>query len=57
LLKKETAAAAASFARLHTQATESVRRDAHRVREISDRSREVYRRRLEDWLQPVSYTI
>ncbi|HLA65695.1 MAG TPA: sensor histidine kinase [Candidatus Saccharimonadales bacterium] len=51
MLKKETAAAAASFARLHTQATESVRRDAQRVREVSERFREVYRRRLEDWLQ------
>jgi two-component system sensor histidine kinase DegS len=44
-------AAVASPDRLHTQATESVRRDAQRVREISGRVREVYRRRLEEWLQ------
>ncbi|TMB56313.1 MAG: hypothetical protein E6J47_05260 [Chloroflexi bacterium] len=51
LPRTESVAAVASPDRLHTQATESVRRDALRVREISDRFRGVYRRRLEEWLQ------
>jgi two-component system, NarL family, sensor histidine kinase DegS len=41
----------ANFDRLHAQATDSVRRDARRLREISERYREEYRGRLEEWLQ------
>jgi len=37
--------------RLHVRATDSVRRDAARLREISTRYREEYRGRLEEWLQ------
>ncbi|HEX6140023.1 MAG TPA: sensor histidine kinase [Candidatus Limnocylindria bacterium] len=38
-----------SFERLQTQAMESVRRDARRVRDLAERFRELYRERLEDW--------
>lgn len=41
----------ATLDRLHAQATDSVRRDARRLREISERYREEYRGRLEEWLQ------
>jgi two-component system sensor histidine kinase DegS len=40
-----------SFDRIGAQATESVRRDARRVRALADRYRESYRERLEDWMQ------
>jgi two-component system sensor histidine kinase DegS len=40
-----------SFEQLQAGAAESVRRDAARVRELSERYREQYHRRLEDWLQ------
>jgi two-component system sensor histidine kinase DegS len=40
-----------SFEQLQAGAAESVRRDALRVRELSERYREQYHRRLEDWLQ------
>jgi len=44
-------APADSFEQLQASATDSVRRDARRVRDSVDRYREHYRRRLEDWLQ------
>ncbi len=50
----KTAAAGApavSFERIHAQATESVRRDARRVRDLADRFRGEYRERLEDWMR------
>ncbi len=49
--KTATAAVADSFDQLEGQATESVRRDAHRVRQVAERYREQYRRRLDDWVQ------
>ena len=40
-----------SFDQLRAQATESVRRDARRLREVAERYREQYRGRLEEWVQ------
>lgn len=40
-----------SFDQLRTQAAESVRRDARRLREVAERYREQYRGRLEEWMQ------
>ncbi len=40
-----------SFDQLRTQAAESVRRDARRLREVAERYREQYRNRLEEWVQ------
>jgi len=40
-----------SFDQLRAQATDSVRRDARRLREVAERYREQYRSRLEDWVQ------
>lgn len=40
-----------SLERVYTQAGESVRRDARRVRELSARYRQQYRHRLEAWMQ------
>ena len=40
-----------SFDQLRTQAAESVRRDARRLREVAERYREQYRQRLEEWVQ------
>lgn len=37
--------------RLHARAIDSVRRDVERLREISDRYRQEYRERLEEWQQ------
>ena len=44
-------AVADSFDQLQGQATESVRRNALRVRQVAERYREQYRSRLEDWVQ------
>jgi two-component system, NarL family, sensor histidine kinase DegS len=44
-------AAPVSFERLQSQATDSIRRDARRVHELTDRFRQQYRRRLEEWMQ------
>jgi len=49
-----TAAAATpaiGFDRIQSQATDSVRRDARRVRELAERYRALYRERLEAWVQ------
>ena len=51
LSKTAAAIEPATLDRLHAQATDSVRRDARRLREISERYREEYRGRLEEWLQ------
>jgi len=40
-----------SFDQLRTQAADSVRRDARRLREVAERYREQYRDRLEQWVQ------
>ena len=40
-----------SFDRIQAQATDSVRRDARRVRDLADRFRALYRERLEDWVR------
>jgi two-component system sensor histidine kinase DegS len=51
---QKTAAAAApaiSFEDVEQQATESVRRDTRRVRELAEKFRELYRERLEDWVR------
>ncbi len=40
-----------SFDQLRAQAADSVRRDAHRLREVAERYREQYRGRLEEWVQ------
>jgi two-component system, NarL family, sensor histidine kinase DegS len=45
------AAPAISFDRIQSQATDSVRRDARRVRELAERYRALYRERLEAWVQ------
>jgi two-component system, NarL family, sensor histidine kinase DegS len=42
---------AISFDRIQSQATESVRRDARRVRGLAERYRALYRERLEAWVQ------
>ena len=42
---------AISFDRIQSQATDSVRRDARRVRELAERYRALYRERLEAWVQ------
>ncbi|HEX2141528.1 MAG TPA: sensor histidine kinase [Candidatus Limnocylindria bacterium] len=42
---------AITFDRIQAQATDSVRRDARRVRELADRFRSAYRERLEDWVR------
>jgi two-component system sensor histidine kinase DegS len=50
----KTAAAGApaiNFERIHAQATDTVRRDARRVRDLADRFRGEYRERLEDWMR------
>ena len=50
----KTAAAGApaiNFERIHAQATDGVRRDARRVRDLADRFRGEYRERLEDWMR------
>jgi two-component system, NarL family, sensor histidine kinase DegS len=50
----KTAAAGApaiSFERIHAQATDGVRRDARRVRDLADKFRGEYRERLEDWMR------
>jgi two-component system sensor histidine kinase DegS len=44
-------APAVSFERIHAQATDGVRRDARRVRDLADRFRGEYRERLEDWMR------
>jgi two-component system sensor histidine kinase DegS len=44
-------APAINFERIHAQATEGVRRDALRVRDLADRFRGEYRERLEDWMR------
>ena len=49
--KTAVTAVADSFDQLQGQATESVRRDALRVRQVAERYREQYRGRLEDWVQ------
>jgi two-component system sensor histidine kinase DegS len=52
LPKTATAGApAVNFERIHAQATEGVRRDARRVRDLADRFRGEYRERLEDWMR------
>jgi two-component system sensor histidine kinase DegS len=52
LSKTATAGApAVSFERIHAQATDTVRRDARRVRDLADRFRGEYRERLEDWMR------
>jgi len=51
LPKTAAVAAVVSFDLLKGQATDSVRRDAHRVRQVADRYRDQYRHRLEDWVQ------
>jgi two-component system sensor histidine kinase DegS len=52
LAKTATAdAPAKSFERIHAQATDTVRRDARRVRDLADRFRGEYRERLEDWMR------
>jgi two-component system, NarL family, sensor histidine kinase DegS len=43
-------APAISFDRIRAQATDSVRRDARRVRSLAERYRQLYRERLEDWV-------
>jgi two-component system sensor histidine kinase DegS len=52
-LAKAAAAAepAIIFDRTQAQATESVRRNARRVREIADRFRTLYREQLEEWVR------
>ena len=40
-----------SLERIYDQASESVRRDTRHMRELVERYREQYRRRLEDWMQ------
>jgi two-component system sensor histidine kinase DegS len=50
----KTAAAGApaiQFERIHAQATDTVRRDARRVRDLADRFRGEYREQLEDWMR------
>lgn len=50
----KTAAASApaiQFERIHAQATDTVRRDARRVRDLADRFRGEYREQLEDWMR------
>ena len=49
--KTASAAVAEPFDQLQGQATESVRRDAARVRQVAERYREQYRSRLDDWVQ------
>jgi two-component system sensor histidine kinase DegS len=51
LPKTAATAVVDSFDQLQGQATESVRRDALRVRQVAERYREQYRSRLEDWVQ------
>jgi two-component system sensor histidine kinase DegS len=51
LPKTASTAVTDSFDQLQGQATESVRRDAHRVRQVAERYRAQYRHRLEDWVQ------
>ncbi|MGH2456140.1 MAG: sensor histidine kinase [Candidatus Limnocylindria bacterium] len=52
MAKTATAGApATSFDRMQAQATDSVRRDARRVRELAERFRSEYRERLEDWVR------
>jgi two-component system, NarL family, sensor histidine kinase DegS len=53
LMSNESTASAApvSFERMQALATESIRRDARRVHELSGRFREQYRQRFEDWVQ------
>jgi two-component system sensor histidine kinase DegS len=51
LPKTASAAVAEPFDQLQGQATESVRRDAARVRQVAERYREQYRSRLDDWVQ------
>ncbi|HEY7463037.1 MAG TPA: sensor histidine kinase [Candidatus Limnocylindria bacterium] len=41
---------AISIERIHAQATDTVRRDARRMRDLADRFRREYRVRLEDWV-------
>src|SRR6266511_2802976 len=45
------AAPAISFDRIQSQATDSVRRDARRVRDLAERYRALYRERLEAWVE------
>jgi two-component system sensor histidine kinase DegS len=45
------AATATSFDRLQAQATESIRRDARRVRDLAESFRTLYRERLEEWVR------
>lgn len=40
-----------SFDQLRTHAAQSVRRDAHRLREVAELYREQYRNRLDEWVQ------
>jgi two-component system sensor histidine kinase DegS len=42
---------ALTFDRIQAQATDSIRRDARRVRELADRFRAAYRERLEEWVR------
>lgn len=42
---------AISFDRLQSQATESVRRDTRRLREVADQYRALYREQLEEWVR------
>ena len=51
MAKIASATAADSFDQLQGQATESVRRDVQRVRQVAERYREQYRSRLDDWVQ------
>jgi two-component system sensor histidine kinase DegS len=51
LAKTEPALHPATLDRLHAQAIDSVRRDVLRLREISDRYREEYHDRLDEWQQ------
>jgi two-component system, NarL family, sensor histidine kinase DegS len=52
LPKTATAGAPAiQFERIHAQATDTVRRDARRVRDLADRFRGEYREQLEDWMR------
>jgi two-component system sensor histidine kinase DegS len=39
------------FDRIQTQATDSVRRDARRLRDLAERYRAMYREQLEEWMQ------
>jgi two-component system sensor histidine kinase DegS len=51
LANTTAAAPAISFDRLQSQATDSVRRDTRRLREIAEQYRSLYREQLEEWVR------